>query len=382
MSVIRYSLNQLVHRPIYWVAMLLTPLFLMLFLTSLMEDGLPMHVPAAIVDKDGTSLSRRMSVNLAAMETIDLVDNFDSYTDARHAIQRGDIYGFFLIPENFEGDLLAGKSPAITFYTNMTYYVPASLLFKTFKTTALMTKAGIVLQLVSSVGADADTATPLIQPVSVVTRPLNNPTLNYAVYLCNSFLPCALQLMILLTTCMSLGEEIKQRHSRQLLTMAGGSTWRAIVGKLLPQTIVYWIVVLFLESWLYCWQGYPMNGSWWWLTVSELMFVPACQAMGVILFGLLPNLRFSLSTSALLGIISFSIAAFSFPVQSMYPAIGIFSWLMPIRYNFLIYIDQALNGIDPYYSRWYYVAYLAYFAGAAALLPRIGRAYRQQVYVP
>ena len=66
----------------------------------------------------------------------------------------------------------------------------------------------------------------------------------------------------------------------------------------------------------------------------------------------------------------------------MYPAIGIFSWLMPIRYNFLIYIDQALNGIDPYYSRWYYVAYLAYFAGAAALLPRIGRAYRQQVYVP
>ena len=40
----------------------------------------------------------------------------------------------------------------------------------------------------------------------------------------------------------------------------------------------------------------------------------------------------------------------------MYGGIAIFSYIVPIRYYFLIYIDQALNGIPIYYSRFYYVA--------------------------
>ncbi len=44
----------------------------------------------------------------------------------------------------------------------------------------------------------------------------------------------------------------------------------------------------------------------------------------------------------------------------MYPALGIFSWVLPTRYNFLIYIDQALNGIPVYYSRVWFVAYIVF----------------------
>ncbi len=382
MKIFLNSLHSLLRRPLYWVAMLGTPLFVMLFMTSLMKEGLPYGVPAAMVDKDGSSLSRQVTMDLAAMQTIDLSDEFNSFTEARHAVQDGRIFGFFLIPENFERDLLAAKSPTVTFYTNMTYFVPASILFKTFKTTALLSKAGVVLQVVDAAGGNSEQAMPLIQPVSIDTRALHNPTLNYAVYLCNSFLPCVVQLMILLTTCMALGEEIKRGSSVRLMTMAGGNPYRAVIQKLLPQTLIYWAVVIFMVSWLYCWEGYPMNGSWWWFMVSEILFVPACQAMAVIIFGILPNLRLALSLSALSGILSFSVAAFSFPVQSMYPAVGIFSWLMPIRYNFLIYIDQALNGIDPWYSRWWYAAYLIYFVVAALLIPRIGREFRRPVYIP
>ncbi|MDE6609470.1 MAG: ABC transporter permease, partial [Muribaculaceae bacterium] len=147
-------------------------------------------------------------------------------------------------------------------------------------------------------------------------------------------------------------------------------------------TIVWWVMILFIESWLYCWQGYPMNGSWFWITLSELMFVPACQGMALLFFGLLPNLRLSLSISALLGILSFSIAAFSFPEESMYPEISIFSWLMPIRYNFLIYIDQALNGRELFYSRWWYVAYIVYMLLPLLVAGRIKKAFMRQVYVP
>ena len=99
-------------------------------------------------------------------------------------------------------------------------------------------------------------------------------------------------------------------------------------------------------------------------------------------FGVFPNLRLSLSISALTGILSFSIAAFSFPVESMYPAIGIFSWILPIRYNFLIYIDQALNGIHIYYSRIWFVAYIVFMVIPFTMLWKIKRSMLRPVYAP
>lgn len=376
------SLLQMVRRPIYWVALFVLPLFVMLMLTSMMENGLPQKVPSAIVDKDGSSMSRQITQNLGSMQMVDLTETADSYTEARHLMQEGDIFGFFMIPENFERDLLAGKGPVITFYTNMTYYVPASLLFKSFKTTALMSKAGVMLQVAETAGLSAQQVTPMLQPVNIVSRGLGNPGLSYSIYLCNSFIPCAFQLMIMLMTCFSLGQEIKYGGSVKLMSMARGNIIKALCGKLLPQTIAWWILIIFMESWLYKWQGYVMQGSWWWLTLSELMFVLACQGIAVFFFGVLPNLRLSLSASALLGILSFSLAAFSFPIESMYGAIGIFGWMMPIRYNFLIYIDQALNGIDIYYSRWWYVAYIIYMVLPLSMLWRIRKAFLKPVYVP
>lgn len=375
------SVLQIVRRPLYWVGFFLLPLFFFLFLTNLMQQGLPSQVPAAIVDKDGTSLSRQITQNLSSMQMVDLTEACDSYTQARQDMQTGKIFGFFLIPENFQADLLAGRKPVITFYTNMTYYVPASLLFKTFKATALYAKAGVAVSVLETAGVDAD-ASSLMMPVNISARPLGNPWLNYAVYLCNSFVPCVLQLMIFLVTCFSLGQEIKYGSSRRLLDMADGSIVKALAAKLLPQTIIWIVIVIFMESWLFRWNHYPMHGSWWWLTLSEVMFVLASQGMGVFFFGLLPNLRLSLSVSALIGILSFSIAAFSFPAESMYPAVGIFSWILPIRYNFLIYIDQALNGIPLYYSRIWFAAYIVFMLLPFTMLWNIKRAMKRPVYAP
>ena len=376
------SVKQLTGRPIYWVAMFALPLFLMLMLTNMMEQGLPDKVPAAIVDKDGTAISREITQNLGSLQMVDLVDQSNSFTEARHKMQEGKIFGFFMIPENFEQDLLSGKGPTITFYTNMTYFVPASLLFKSFKTTALMSKAGIMLNVAETAGLSADEVVPMMQPVNIVSRGLGNPGLNYAIYLCNSFVPCVFQLMIMLMVCFSLGEEIKYGTSPKLMRMAGGNVYKAIAAKLLPQTIGWWVMIIFMESWLYFWQGYPMHGSWWWFTVSELMYVVACQGIAVFFFSVLPNLRFSLSVCSLMGILSFSLAAFSFPVESMYGGIAIFSYVMPIRYNFLIYIDQALNGIDIWYSRWWYVAYIGFMLLPLTLMWKIKKEFLRPVYIP
>lgn len=382
LAIMERSLVQIVRRPLMWIAMLGLPLFMFLFVTSMFEKGLPTKIPAAMVDSDGTSLSRQVTQTLQGMQMVDIIETPNSYTEARHAMQEGKIYGFFMIPENFEADLLAGRSPEITFFTNMVYFVPGSLLFKTFKATAVYTKAGVAVSVAQSLGQDAEAAAPLLQPINIASRPIGNPQLNYGIYLANSFIPAVLQLMIMLVTVFSLGQEIKYHTSVRLLRMARGSIVRAVYCKLLPQTVIWWTVSIFMTAWLFKYNHYTMAGSWGWMILSELLFVVACQGFALFVFGLLPNLRLSLSVCALTGILSFSIAAFSFPEQSMYPAMSMFSWLMPVRYNFLIYADQALNGRDIFYSRIWFVAYIVYAVLPVTVMWRIKRFMAKPVYAP
>ena len=265
----------------------------------------------------------------------------------------------------------------------MTYFVPGTLVYKNFKTTAVYTKAGVVLQVIQTgTGATPQEIAPILNPVSIQGRPLNNPWLNYSYYLSNSFIPGVLQLMVMLLTCYTLGEEIKQRTSLQLMRMAGGSILKAVTGKLLPQTLIWFAIAMLMEAWLFGFNGFPLNGSTLWMTLNTLMLVLASQGFALFVFCLLPNLRFSVSICSLTGILTFSLAAYSFPVESMYGGVAVFSWMMPVRYYFLIYIDQALNGIDIWYSRWYFVAYFIYFFAPLLLLWRVKKAFNNPVQVP
>lgn len=381
-GIMKRSLIQIVRRPIYWVGIFALPLFLFLFFTTMLNKGLPTRVPAAMVDMDGSRLSRQLTQNLMGMQLVDITETPESYSAARGLMQEGKVYGFFVIPSNFQRDLLSGRKPVVTFYTNMTYFVPGSMLFKTFKTAAVYEKAGVVINIADAVGMNGDEIKPLLQPVNIIPRGIGNPELNYGIYIANSFLPGILQLMILLITCFSLGQEMKYGTSRQLLKMAGGSTIKALFGKIFPQTVIWWVISIFMTSWLFRYSGYPMNGSWFWMILSELMFVCACQGFAIGIIGLLPNLRLSLSVSALLGILSFSIAAFSFPVPSMYGALQIFSYIVPVRYNFLIYGDIALNGVGIAYSKWWFIAYIIFMALPLLVVRRLGREMKNPVYVP
>ena len=110
--------------------------------------------------------------------------------------------------------------------------------------------------------------------------------------------------------------------------------------------------------------------------------VVANQALAVFITALQPNPRMALSICALTGILSFSIAGLSFPVEGMYGGIAILSYIIPVRYMFLLYVNTGINGLPLYYSRWMF-AILAIFPALAALaLWRLKKACLKPVYVP
>lgn len=377
----RREIHRLASRRVYLWAMVLIPLVMAFFFLNLMEEGLPTKVPTAIVDLDNSSMSRNLTRSLGSTELVDLSYRADSYHDAMEMVRSGKIYGFFLIPRDFEAHALAGRTPTLSYYSNMTYFVPGTLSYKGFKTMAVLTSGKVVETSLTSKGLSKEFAGAMLQPIVVDTHPIGNPWTNYSIYLSNSFIPGLLELMIFLVTCYSICEEIKRRTSIGWLATARGSLTTALLGKLLPQTLIFTIMGWGFDALLFGFSHFPCVhlGS---MLLAMPLFVMASQAFAVIICSAIPNLRLAMSACSLTGILAFSIAAFSFPVESMYPSIGIFSYILPVRWYFLIYIDQALNGIDMYYSRYYYMALVAFILVACSIAWQLKKRLLNPVYVP
>jgi len=380
-SILR-EIRRMTRYPVYLVMMIVVPIGCAVFFITMMHKGLPLKVPTAVVDLDHSTMSRQITRSLSAMELVEIADKEESFHSALNAVREGDIFGFFVIPENFEKDALSGRTPTLDYYTNMTFFVPGTLSFKGFKTMAVTTSGGVVKASLTAIGLTDGTIGPLIQPVVINDHPIGNPWLNYNYYLTPSFTFAVLALIIMMMTVFTITIEIKRGTSTEWLATARGNIFVALAGKLLPQSAVFCAVGLAIDAIMFGFLHFPMNGSMPVMALATVLFVIATQSLAVLITCALPNPRLSLSMVSLVGILTFSFAGFSFPVEKMYGAIGIFSYIVPVRYWFLIYIDQALNGFDIYYARLYFAALLVFPLVGWVLAGRLRRACLNPVYVP
>lgn len=344
--------------------------------------GAAYHLPVGAVDMDQSATSRNLIRNLDAFGQTAVVAHYGSVADARIAVQEGKIYGFFYIPKGLSADAQSQRQPKISFYTNNSYLIAGSLLFKDMKMMSELAAGAAGRSVLYAKGATEDQAMALLQPIVIDTHPLNNPWLNYSVYLCNTLVPGVLMLMIFMITVYSIGTEIKDRTAREWLRMSNNSIYIALAGKLLPHTVIFFIMGIFYNVYLYGFLHFPCNSGILPMILATLCLVLASQCCGVVMIGTLPTLRLGLSFASLWGVISFSISGFSFPVMAMHPILQALSNLFPLRHYFLIYVDQALNGYSMAYSWPNYMALLIFMMLPFLVVHRLKEALIYYKYVP
>ena len=343
---------------------------------------MPLKVPVAVVDMDDSPLSRQVTRNLGSTELVDVRCKVESFHEAQKKVRSGEIFGFFYLPEQFQKKALGGDEPTVTYYSNLTYYVPGSLAFKGFKTVAVTTTGALVQTTLVSTGIDSNTTKSLLQPVAIQQQAPGNPWMNYSIYLSPSFMAAFLALIILGVTVYSICSEIKYGTSPQWLRTAGGSMFIALTGKLVPQTFIEICIGMAYLGMMFGIESFPCNNHFSHLVLAMVLMVIACQAFAVAVCCVVPNLRLALIVVSLTGILSFSIAGFSFPVEDMYPAVGIFAYLLPVRHYFLIYINVALNGYEMYFCRWEYVYLILFLLPPVTMLWKLKRISLNPVYIP
>ena len=382
LNIAKREVLRIAVRPLYLFCMIIAPVFCYLFFTTLMANGLPTDLPAGVVDLDNTSTTRNIIRNLDAFQQTHIVAHYPSVMEARKAIQRGEIYSFYYIPEGTTEATLASRQPKVSFYVNYSYLIAGSLLYKDQRTISELAAGAVGRATLYAKGATEDQAMAFLQPIVIDTHALNNPWLNYSVYLCNTLFPGILMLLIFLTIIYTLGEEVKNGTGRELMHLADNSITKVLIGKLLPHTLVFFVIAVFYNVYLYGYLHYPCHSGIFPMLLAGLLLVLSSQAFGVFLFGLFGSFRLALSAASLWGVISFSISGFTFPVMAMHPTLQALCVLFPLRHYYLLYVNFALNGYPLIYAWQAVAALLVFLLLPFLILKKLRTILLQYVYVP
>ncbi len=367
---------------LYAFCMVVFPVLVIVFFTSMLQEGLPTEMPLGVVDLDNTSMTRSLTHRLDAFQMSHVVARYPSVTEARRAIQRNEIYAFMYLPKGTTDDLLANRQPKISFYYTYTTMAAGALLMKDMKTISTLGSASLGQATMRAKGLTDDQIQTLLQPIRVDLHQIANPWSSYNIYLTTVMVPGIIMLFIFLISAYSLGTEIKFDTGKQLMQMAGNNILVAIIGKFLVQTLIFLAIIYVYEFYVFSVLGFPHLGSPWMLVLLGLIQVLSAQGFGIFAFGLMPSLRMSLSICSLWAVLSISMVGSAFPVMGMDGALQSLSWLFPLRHYFMIYQICIFNGF-PLIDAWFHFAALVAFL----LLPwfvmkKIKNAMLTYVYIP
>lgn len=382
LKIARRELRRMASKPIYWFCMIAAPLFCFVFFTSLMAEGLPTDMPLGLVDNDNTTTSRSLARNLDAFEMTSIKEQYANVTEAREAVQRGDIYGFYYIPKGTTRKAQRQELPVVSFYTNYSYLVAGSLLYRDMRTMSELASGAASRTVLYAKGATERQAMAFLQPIVLDSHAINNPWLNYNVYLSNVILPGLLMLFIFMVTVFSIGTEVKHNTVHDWLIMARGSMFHALAGKLLPQTLIFFLIGIAFAIGLYGVLHFPCHCGLPTMLLVMFLGIIGAQGLGVFMFAMLPTLRMSLSFASLWGVISFSICGMSYPVMAMHPTLQGLSLLFPLRHYFLLYVNCALDGYPLMNAAPYVVGLLLFAMLPLLLLRRLKKMLLVVPYIP
>ncbi len=367
---------------IYGFCMVVFPLLALIFFTTLMDEGLPEDMPVGVVDLDNTSTSRGLIRRLDAFQSSRVVAHYPSVATARQAIQRNEIYAFLYIPHGTTDDLLASRQPKISYYYNMASIMSGALLMKDLKTISNLGSAAVGQATMRAKGYTPQQIQAFLQPIRIDLHQIANPWTNYNLYLSTVFVPGIMMLFMFLISAYSLGMELKFGRGKEWMEKAEGNIVVAILGKFLPQALVFLVLIFFYEFYIYNIIQFPHVGNWWMIVLLAVLQVFGSIGFGIFAFGLMPSLRMSMSVCSLWAVLSFSLVGSAYPVMGMDTPLQALTWLFPLRHYYMLYQITVFNGY-PLIDAWFHFVALVGFT----LLPwfvirKIKNAMLTYVYIP
>lgn len=373
-TVFRRELDRMVSRRLYFGVCIILPLFSIFFMSTIFGNGQMENIPVGIVDEDQSATSRELSRQVEAVPTFRVTRHFVDEETARKATQAKEVYGYLVIPDNFEADAVAGRDATLSYYYHYALLSVGEEVRGAFETVLRTLSLAPVVSVATGMGIGEQQISSFLLPVKSQSHPLFNPDLDYSVYLSNPFFFVFLQVLVLLTTVYAVGSEIKFHTGDDWLIAGKMNMFVAVTAKLLPYTLIFSLMAILANYVMFGIMNIPFSCGFFVLNLTAVLLVIASQALGLFLFSLFPAMSIIISIVSMVGSLGATLSGVTFPVPSMYEPVYYASYFFPIR-HFVEITQNLLYGDYGFaYTWWNFSVLFCFLLAALVMLPHLKRA--------
>lgn len=354
------------HSP--WDLGLITlgPLLVILLLAWMLAAGVPRHLPIAVVDEDGSALSRELLRHLQATPSVQVAARPASLPEAFALLRSARVWGVVLVPAGAQARLQRGQEAGVTHFYNESFYSIAGAI-ESGVTAAVRTGVNeFRLEAAHRRGLPSIRA----EGPGLKIVPLYNPQTSYELFLEPLAVMAILHLLLACAAAGALGRELRDGTLATWLRGAPGQPLALLLGKLAPYVLVFCAWTLLWLIWLAGWRGWKVQGSLVLLLSGQFLLYAAYATIAAWLALKIRDLASTLSLLAVYAGSSISFADVTLPIANAPLFTRFWSQIIPYTAYARLQMEQWVIG-SPVQASLSHIAVLLLFT----LIP-VGLAWR------
>ncbi len=352
---------------------MIAPVVAFLIIIWLFSDGVVRDLPVAVVDLDHTTFSSRVTRMVDATPACKVKWRLHSLDEAKQLMDGGKIEAIVVLPSGLEQNVFSNRAPVVAVYINNTNVVKGGALKSGLYITLSTISAGVKVQVAIKKGEPLDRAIEKARPVKVNTHLLFNPFGNYSYFLVLGLLPLLAVVFIFLGSVYALGMEFKEGTAGELISLANNRIEVAMIGKMLPYTVLFFMDMMIMNIFLVKNLGTPVNGSLFAILLSELLLIISYQLLAILFLKLTANLRLSLSLGSAYTMMALTFSGLTFPSMAMPLLAKLFSLVFPYTFWLRIFMSQTLRGEPISEVIFPFLAFIPFILGGFLAFPGMKR---------
>ncbi|MBC7224866.1 MAG: ABC transporter permease, partial [Anaerolineae bacterium] len=283
------------------------------------------HLPMAVLDRDGSRLSRRLVEGFRNAQTLDPRYTVEREEDLAALLDAGKVYVAMVIPQGFQRDLLAGREPVpVQFLVDGTNSI-ISLRF-------LSTISGVVVQLQRDLWAENGIVSGVLAPRIEVCRHVHwNENLDIGYRAIPAQLGLIVYIVTMLVSALGIARE-RELGTLEQLMIAPLTRLELYVGKAIPAVVIGLVDFLAMLALVRYHYGIPLRGGLGALVGVTFLFILVELGMGMAISAISHSQQQALLFVFLVGISDMAFSGYLVAVENMPLVLGFLSNFFPLRH--------------------------------------------------
>lgn len=357
---IRKELQQLKRDPKMFLIVLLAPVLQTILLGYAATFDID-NIDIIVLNKDKSAESKKYIEKLVHSGYFTLKKYTDDYKEVEFYLLSGEALAGIVIPNNFERNLLNGKTTKVQIVIDGSDGTKGSIAIGYIQGVTANYSQKIFLNTTFKKGLNKNFGS-----LSPAVRIWYNPELKTRVFMIPAITALLLMIMTMLLTSLAIVKE-KEMGTLEQLIVTPIKPWQLVLGKILPFIIISFIIIILVNSVMVFWFGIPIKGNLLLFFLASLIFTLSTLGLGLFVSTISKTQQQAMMVSVfgvMMPMIYFS--GFVFPIENMPKIIQYITYIIPLKYFLIIIRGVILKG-NGFNELWQYLLIL-FFMGFVILV--------------